>query len=57
MNLQNRFVAQMIVVVPTVALSWLLGHLNVALVPRLGASLGLGMLLIGAVAYARRPRS
>jgi hypothetical protein len=57
MNLQNRFVAQMIVVFPTVALSWLLGTLNVALAPRLGASLGLGMLLIGVVAYARRPRS
>jgi len=57
MNLQNRAVAQMIVVFPTIALSWLLGYFNVALAPRLGASLGLGMLLIGAVAYARRPRS
>ena len=53
MTLRGGLSARLFVLVPTVALSWLLGYENVALVPRLCASLGLGMLLIGLVAFHR----
>ncbi len=56
MNLQNRLVGQLIVLIPTVATSALLGHERVAPLPRLVASLGVGLLLIAAVAHARRKR-
>jgi hypothetical protein len=46
--------ARAFVVLPTVAVSWLLGLENIALAPRLAASLGLGMLLMGLVSLARR---
>ena len=57
MNLQNRLVAQLVVLIPTLATSAFLAHENVAPVPRLIASLGVGLLLIAGVAYARRKSS
>jgi hypothetical protein len=54
MNLQNRLVAQLLVLIPTVATSAVLGYEGVAPVPRLIASLGVGLLLIAGVAHARR---
>jgi len=50
----HRLAGNLIVLLPTVALSAYLGHLHVAFVPRLVLSLGLGMILIAAVAYSRR---
>lgn len=54
MTARRDLQARLIVVLPTVALSWLLGYANMALGPRLCASLGLGMLLIGVVTFMRR---
>jgi hypothetical protein len=54
MNLQHRLVGQLVVLIPTLATSAVLGYEHVALVPRLIASLGVGLLLIAVVAYARR---
>ncbi len=56
MNLQNRLVAQLVVLIPTLAVSALLGYERVALAPRLVASLGVGMFMIAVVARARRSR-
>lgn len=54
MNLKNPLGLQLIVLIPTVAVSALLGHAGVAPLPRLAASLGFGMILITGVAYFRR---
>jgi len=54
MNVQNRIVAQLVVLIPTLGTSALLAHEGVAPVPRLITSLGVGLLLIAAVAHARR---
>ena len=56
MNLQNRLIAQLVVLIPTLATSALLAYEHVAPVPRLIASLGVGLLLIAGVAHARRKR-
>ena len=56
MNLQNRLVAQLVVLIPTLAASGFLGYERVAPIPRLVASLGVGMLMIAVVARARRSR-
>lgn len=49
--------AQMIVLLPTLALSALLGHFGVALMARIITSLGFGMMLIAVVSvWQRRQR-
>ena len=45
---------QLIVLLPTLAVSALLGHWGLALGPRILASLGFGAVLIAGVAYFRR---
>jgi len=52
--MRHRLLGQLIVLVPTVAMSVWLGHQGVAPLPRLIGSLGCGMFLITVVAYARR---
>jgi len=54
MNLQNRLVAQLVVLLPTLATSAFLAYEHVSPGPRLIASLGVGLLLIAGVSYARR---
>jgi hypothetical protein len=48
---------QLFVLVPTLALSAYLGHLGIALGPRIFLSLGFGMVLITIYAVWRRRRS
>lgn len=57
MSQMNRTLLQLIVLLPTLALSAVLGHTGVALVPRLVFSLGFGMMLIAAVAAWQRKRN
>jgi hypothetical protein len=45
---------QLIVLLPTLAVSALLGYVGLAPVPRLAASLGFGAVLIAFLAYLRR---
>jgi hypothetical protein len=52
--MRHRLLGQMIVVIPTIAISAWLGRLGVSALPRLMGSLGFGMFLIMVVAYARR---
>jgi hypothetical protein len=54
MTKTTRLLGQLIVIVPTVAMSAWLGHQGVPPLQRLIGSLGLGMFLIMVVAYARR---
>jgi uncharacterized membrane protein YfcA len=54
MDRKNRRVAQLLVLVPTVAMSAFLGSLGVGALPRLVGSLGFGMMLIAAVAMWQR---
>ena len=53
MTARGSLSARLFVLLPTIALSWFLGYENVAVGPRLCASLGLGMLLIGIVVFVR----
>jgi hypothetical protein len=51
----NRGLAQqLIVLLPTLAVSTLLGYFGLPLVPRILASLGFGAVLIAGLAYFRR---
>ncbi|HWZ88771.1 MAG TPA: hypothetical protein VNW92_07970 [Polyangiaceae bacterium] len=47
---------QMMVLLPTLVVSALLGHLGMPLLPRVLASLGLGGMLIAGLAYFRHRR-
>jgi len=56
-NRSTRLIGQLVVVIPTVALSAYLGHLGMRPIPRLVLSLGFGMALIGLVALWQRRKS
>jgi hypothetical protein len=47
-------VQQLIVLLPTLAVSALLGHVGLPLAPRIAASLGFGAVIMACLAYLRR---
>lgn len=50
----NTLSLQLAVLLPTLAVSALLTHFGMALIPRMAASLGFGAALIAVLAYLRR---